>query len=247
MLLMPAPEAGGLEFDGVLMVLGGSKEFLIRSRSWPDIGFAVEDNTEDAGPRESNFFSYSSGRRGGVLSRRRIVSSTSGGGGGIMLPRRRIVSSTSGGGGGIMLSRRLKSGGKGELNDAVSCDLRASDNFTEEEGRGGALSRRRIVSSTSGGGGGIMLPRRRIVSSTSGGGGGITLSRRLKLGGSIVSLAGCNLDIETLALATVFSKLPFLEAPCSSDDARGCCVSCAGGSGGASLSSPLLEFPLLGS
>ena len=229
MLLMPAPEAGGLEFDGVLMVLGGSKEFLIRSRSWPDIGFAVEDNTEDAGPRESNFFSYSSGRRGGVLSRRRIVSSTSGGGGGIMLPRRRIVSSTSGGGGGIMLSRRLKSGGKGELNDAVSCDLRASDNFTEEEGRGGALS------------------RRRIVSSTSGGGGGITLSRRLKLGGSIVSLAGCNLDIETLALATVFSKLPFLEAPCSSDDARGCCVSCAGGSGGASLSSPLLEFPLLGS
>ncbi len=91
-----------------------------------------------------------------------------------------------------------------------------------------------------------MLPRRRIVSSTSGGGGGMTLSRRLKLGGSMVSLAGCNLDIKMLAFATFFSKLPFLEEPCSSDDARGCCVSCAGGSGGASLSSPL-ELPLLGS
>ena len=44
------------------------------------------------------------------------------------------------------------------------------------------------------------------------------LSRRLKSG---ATCAGCNLDIKTLAVATFFSKLPFLEAPCSSDDARG--------------------------
>jgi hypothetical protein len=44
-----------------------------------------------------------------------------------------------------MLSRRLKLGCKVGLDDAISCDLRASDNFTEEEGRGGImLSRRRI-------------------------------------------------------------------------------------------------------
>lgn len=71
------------------------------------------------------------------------------------------------------------------------------------------------------------------------------LSLRLKSG---ATWAGCNLDIKMLAVVTFFSKLPFLEAPCSNDDTRGCCVGCmAGDSGGASLSSPLLEFPSLGS